>query len=519
MTLNYEVVVTLVDGDARELSRTFESGKFQPPFSVGSQGDWVVSAEGVASVHLWFQFDGQRLYVASAGAEAATYLQNVRIDKTRHEVADRSELRFGEARMKVFWRPADALTSVAPRSRAAARLDRRPSDPVPRVDSPPSRPIERTAALPLPPYLNDRVQAGSDTPPAAQQPEPHRARTRNLANVTPPAVTRAVVASTRFPRLLPWVALAVAVAGLPIVLGFLWLTHVGRHAGVGTTALGASAESSPLALTAARHEESRAAKLPLAPLPALEPSAMALPRAPDSLPSITSGSETPKAYRQDVADKPVPRLGEQPWMISDEWRAHHERQLHAFSRGQAKVIFLGDSITEGWGVAPAYRERFGKYTPLNLGLAGDFTQNVLWRIDHGALTGTNPDVLVLMIGVNNLAGGFSPQQTVAGIRAILAAVQAQLPTTRVLLLAILPARKNPDDSLRQHILDANRLLASVPLPPRVSMHDVGSVLLEPDGTLSKATMGDFLHPTAAGYERLSEAVAPLIDALLAHGAE
>jgi beta-glucosidase len=138
---------------------------------------------------------------------------------------------------------------------------------------------------------------------------------------------------------------------------------------------------------------------------------------------------------------------------------------------------------------------------------------VLWRIEHGALDGTNPEVLVLMIGVNNLAGGFSPQDTVAGVRAILTAVRTHLPNTRLLLLGILPARQNPDNPLRLRISEANRLLATLAASAHVSFHDVGAVLLEPDGTISKATLRDFVHPTSAGYARLSEAVAPLIDAL------
>jgi len=225
------------------------------------------------------------------------------------------------------------------------------------------------------------------------------------------------------------------------------------------------------------------------------------------------------AYPQNIANRPVPRIGDKPWLISEEWQAHHERQLHAAGRAGAKLLFLGDSITEGWGVAPAWREYFGKYSPLNLGLAGDTTQNVLWRIEHGALDGTHPQVVVLMVGVNNLAGGFTPEQTSDGIRAILSLLQAHLPATRVLLLAVLPARQDARDPLRQRIKDTNRLLESLATPGRVELHDVGSVLLEPDGSISKSTLRDFVHPTPEGFERLSRAVAPFLDALMAHAAE
>lgn len=257
---------------------------------------------------------------------------------------------------------------------------------------------------------------------------------------------------------------------------------------------------------------------PVPPPPLLEPTSMpagvaATPEQPVPL------LKPPPAYRQNVANRPIPRIGEKPWLIAEAWRAHHERLLHAPGRATAKVIFVGDSITEGWGAAPAFREHFGKYSPLNLGLAGDTTQNVLWRIEHGALDGTQPRVVVLLVGINNLAGGFSPEQTSEGVRAVVTAVQTRLPTARVLLLAILPARQDPANPLRESIKHANQLLASLAKPGRVEFHDVGSVLLEPDGSISKATLRDFVHPTPAGFEKLSRATAPLLDSLMAHASD
>lgn len=227
----------------------------------------------------------------------------------------------------------------------------------------------------------------------------------------------------------------------------------------------------------------------------------------------------PAAYPQNVANRPIPRVGDKPWVISDEWRAHHERHLRAHGRATAKVVFLGDSITEGWSVAPAYRELFGKYSPLNLGIANDTTQNVLWRLEHGSLDGTHPKVVVLLIGINNLAGGFSAAQTADGVRAIVASIQAHAPTARVLVLAVFPARQEATNPLRQAIKDANRLLAGLANPGRVEFHDVGASLLEPDGSISKSTMRDFVHPTPQGFERVSRALSPILDALVGPAAE
>jgi lysophospholipase L1-like esterase len=244
-------------------------------------------------------------------------------------------------------------------------------------------------------------------------------------------------------------------------------------------------------------------KSPVAPLGP----AAALPMArellqPDSIrPPIT------KAYPQNVADKPVPRLSSDPSMISEEWESRHNDQLKAPNRAQAKVVFLGDSITDAWRMSPSYKEHFSVYSPLNLGISGDFTQNLLWRIEHGALDGLSPKAVVVMIGVNNLGGGFTAEQTVKGVWTVLAAVQGKLPGVPILLLAILPAGESPDAKLRKKIVEADEIIARTQVPG-VTVVDIGSVLLEQDGTISRSILVDFLHPTEAGYVRLGDALAP-----------
>ena len=88
-----------------------------------------------------------------------------------------------------------------------------------------------------------------------------------------------------------------------------------------------------------------------------------------------------------------------------------------------------------------------------------------------------------MVGVNNLAGGFSPEDTAGGLRAIVTAIQKELPETKVLLLAILPARQDANNPLRQRIKKCNELLQSLARPGSVEVLDVGSVLLESDGSI------------------------------------
>jgi len=71
--------------------------------------------------------------------------------------------------------------------------------------------------------------------------------------------------------------------------------------------------------------------------------------------------------------------------------ATHERFLGTAKEGKAQIVFLGDSITEGWRRSKdIWDKAFGADTPANFGIGGDRTQHVLWRIQNGELNGIKP---------------------------------------------------------------------------------------------------------------------------------
>lgn len=197
-----------------------------------------------------------------------------------------------------------------------------------------------------------------------------------------------------------------------------------------------------------------------------------------------------------------------------EWRERHRAQLADPARSRAELVFLGDSITQGWAGSSAYQAHFGSHHPLGLGIGGDQTQHVLWRLADGALGGVRAKVVVILIGVNNLGNGHSPEQTFLGVQAVVRRVESDLPSAAIVLLDILPAGEAPNDPLRKKVLATNRLLARLG-SERVSVLDVGAVFLGPGSRIPPELMADFLHPTATGYERLSRAVAPEIARRLA----
>lgn len=244
--------------------------------------------------------------------------------------------------------------------------------------------------------------------------------------------------------------------------------------------------------------------------PSVTPAAASLP-GQDSTSAPAASALKPFREPADVA---APRSVPRSWMSLNQWRSLHSEQLQLPQRARAEIVFLGDSITQGWGASAGYQERFGKYRPLNLGIGGDQTQHLLWRIDHGALDGVRARLAVVLIGVNNLGEGYSPEQTAAGIKGVVRRVGLKLPHAKILVLAILPAGHWPDDPLRRQIRATNSLLPSLGEANRVRVVDVGNTLTDAGGNMDKTLSRDFLHPTSLGYQRLSAAVLPLVEQAL-----
>src|SRR5580765_6618893 len=137
------------------------------------------------------------------------------------------------------------------------------------------------------------------------------------------------------------------------------------------------------------------------------------------------------------------------------WLARHEGFVAQAKKGGVDVLFLGDSITDGWRSKGknVWTKSYGPRHAANFGIGGDRTQHVLWRIENGELDGIKPKVVVLMIGTNN-SNSDSGDQIAEGVEKIIQVLQAKLPGTKVLLLAIF-ARNRATDTPEQ--LDHNKL--------------------------------------------------------------
>ena len=198
----------------------------------------------------------------------------------------------------------------------------------------------------------------------------------------------------------------------------------------------------------------------------------------------------------------------------DWWGSRHQQVLQRIGQGRVNLIFVGDSITQGWEAAgeEIWKEYYGHRHAANMGFAGDQTQHVLWRFDHGEIDGISPKVAVVLIGINNI--GSDPSEEIAdGIKAVCMDLQLKLPKTKILLLGVFPYQENPGD-VRDKIIRVNDSIAQIADGEVIHYLDFGDKFLRPDKTMSADIMPDFLHPSARGYQIWAEAMEPKLAQLL-----
>ena len=186
------------------------------------------------------------------------------------------------------------------------------------------------------------------------------------------------------------------------------------------------------------------------------------------------------------------------------------------ANGDVGVLFVGDSITDGWRRTgkQTFDQAYGPLNPLNIGIGGDRTQHVLWRLDHGEVEGISPKAAVLMIGTNNL-GSNTDDEIAGAITKIVHTLHEKLPKTKVLLLGVFPRGMKADDANRARIKTINQQIAKLDDDGKtVKYLDIGDKFLQPDGSLPKDVMPDALHPNEKGYQIWAEAMAPTLKALM-----
>lgn len=193
---------------------------------------------------------------------------------------------------------------------------------------------------------------------------------------------------------------------------------------------------------------------------------------------------------------------------------------------KARIVFLGDSLTFGWlkHNVPKYDNGSyiwnQKYLPLNVqncALSGDKVQHTLWQLTDGKiLEGMNPELFVILIGINNVLANDSSESIVYGIKNVIHLLKRHSPEAKILLLGLLPTRfaANPAKGYGKTFAEVNKLLPALQDNKQVFYVDLKTAFLNPDGTRNESLYTDGLHFTKKGYAAFDNALMPQIERLL-----
>lgn len=213
-------------------------------------------------------------------------------------------------------------------------------------------------------------------------------------------------------------------------------------------------------------------------------------------------------YEVNSAVLPETRGDDPKWKKREDLLKKRVKQ----GKGTVRLAFIGDSITNSWekNGKQVWEEFYGDRNAINLGIGGDRTENVIWRMGYGGgFQETHPEVAVLMIGTNNTGHYLQdPEEVAEGVQKILEMIAQQSPQTKVVLHGLFPRSRQPFDKMRLNNKAINQRIRRFADGEKVHWLDIGHAFLEADGTLAPAIMPDALHLSPAGYRRWAEALEP-----------
>lgn len=206
--------------------------------------------------------------------------------------------------------------------------------------------------------------------------------------------------------------------------------------------------------------------------------------------------------------RPVPR--EDEW-----WQNRHAAMNKRVAEGNVDLLMIGDSITHGWEGhgKDVWAEHYAKRNAVNLGIGGDRTEHVLWRLQNGNIENISPKLAVIMIGTNN-AGSNTSEEIALGVQKIVEYLRRELPEMKVLVLAIFPRGETATNKHRLINEGANERIEKLADGKMIHYLNIEEAFLEDDGTLPKEIMPDLLHPHQHGYGIWADAMESKIVELL-----
>src|SRR5437660_11770921 len=193
-------------------------------------------------------------------------------------------------------------------------------------------------------------------------------------------------------------------------------------------------------------------------------------------------------------------------------RARFEQINTAIKAQPHRVLFLGDSLTEGFD-HEMWEQHMAPRGVLNAGIGGDRTDHLRWRLEHGNLDGPPPQGVVLLIGTNDLGYERPAEAAAEGIRATLLKLRQRVPGAAILLLGLWPREDIPRIVERHEITAVNRMIETCSDNLTIRYADLGRLLVKPDGRLLPQVSLDLVPFNRQGYSRIAPVLHRAIESL------
>lgn len=207
----------------------------------------------------------------------------------------------------------------------------------------------------------------------------------------------------------------------------------------------------------------------------------------------------------------TPQTGDDP-LGDGHWMAMHQRFVSETRDAEPEILWVGDNVIQNLANSRIWETSFCLMHSLNFGIAGDRTENVLWRLQNGELENLSPKVVVLGVGQNN--HGDSPEAIAEGVATICSLVRSRQPQAFLILLTLLPVGHQPCPT-RERNSRINQLLADQAKGnSRLQLVNIDTAFVQVDSSISHHDMFNYLDLTQKGYSKAFEPVNDLLTTLL-----
>jgi len=188
------------------------------------------------------------------------------------------------------------------------------------------------------------------------------------------------------------------------------------------------------------------------------------------------------------------------------WSERRSAWAQRVEQDRKALVFLGDSITQGWG--DDMGGSFPGVKVANRGISGDTTRGVLIRLEQDVLA-LHPSGAVILIGTNDLEEGADPETIAANLKLILAKLEAHNSKMPIILCQVFPSsesKKRPADKIKK----INQLYAAaVKGDAQITFIETWPLFANAQGDAKPEEFPDVLHPNKAGYAKWAASLRPI----------